>query len=230
MLPMDVPASQLAILAIFARLRFAPLLRTLGLFAKFSQFLDGSLLLPGADGDLLLEKALSAHNTSDLGTKHLDAKRIEQLVGLAGMRFRKGEAGQAVSRGPVVGALLVSRLVVAAAAASEDEERSIEEQDVYMSLPTLLPLAFAEGGLFAGILICGCWCWRRGLCQATGGLEPAWKAIFEQRMLTLADSTSGRSGGDGCGDGRLSACCGDGCTWQGIFGEQFYVSCKGKAF
>ncbi len=36
-------------------------------------------------GDLLLEKALSADNTSDLGAKHLDAKRIKKLVGLAGM-------------------------------------------------------------------------------------------------------------------------------------------------
>ncbi len=50
-------------------------------------------------GDLLLEKALTADNTSDLGTKHIDAKRIEKLVGLAGMRFRVGEAVQAVVRG-----------------------------------------------------------------------------------------------------------------------------------
>ena len=46
-------------------------------------------------GELVLERALTEDNTSDLGTKRIDGRRIEKLVGLAGMKFRSTGAEQA---------------------------------------------------------------------------------------------------------------------------------------
>ena len=151
-------------------------------------------------GDLLLEKALTADNTSDLGTKHIDAKRIEKLVGLAGMRFRVGEAGQAALKGLAVGALLARQTVVAAAAApghglpdfggsagdadgAANFASSDMDQDAYMSLTTLLLLAFALGACSMALLLCTCWCWCR-------------KRHLSPSMQALVDSTSGRHGSE----------------------------------
>jgi hypothetical protein len=128
-------------------------------------------------GDLLLEKALTADNTSDLGTKHIDAKRIEKLVGLSGMSFRVGEAGQAVVKGLAVGALLTRQTVVAAAAAPGEANLRSSNVD------SLLLLAFAAGACSMALLVCICWCWCR-------------KRHPSPSMQALVDSTSGRHGNE----------------------------------
>ena len=73
--------------------------------------------------ELVLERALTEDNTSDLGTKHIDGRRIEKLVGLAGMRFQGSVAGQAGLKGLAVAILLLGRAAATTAMEVRKEER-----------------------------------------------------------------------------------------------------------
>ena len=157
-------------------------------------------------GDLLLENALTADNTSDLGTKHIDAKRIEKLVGLAGMRFRVGEAGQAVVKVLAVGALLTRQTVVAAAAAPGAANLRSSNVD------SLLLLAFAAGACSMALLVCICWCWCRNRHPS-----PSMQALVDSTFgrpgieetaaaaASRSSSASGSSTGRPCGSERAAA-------------------------
>ena len=113
-------------------------------------------------GELILERALTEDNTSDLGTKHLDGRRIEKLVGLAGTKFRGSVAGQAGLKGLAVATLLLGRAAATTAMEIRKENDGDTEQVNYMSLSLLVLGVFTFGSCCTLLLVCSCWCWCRG--------------------------------------------------------------------
>ena len=113
-------------------------------------------------GELVLERALTEDNTYDLGTKHLDGKRIEKLVGLAGMTFRSSVAGQAGLKGLAVATLLLGRAAATTAMEIRKENDGDTEQANYMSLSLLVLGVFTFGSCCTLLVLCSCWCWCRG--------------------------------------------------------------------
>ena len=113
-------------------------------------------------GELVLERALTEDNTSDLGTKHIDGRRIEKLVGLAGMKFQGSVAGQAGLKGLAVATLLLGRAAATTAMEIRKENDGDTEQANYMSLSLLVLGVFTFGSCCTLLVLCSCWCWCRG--------------------------------------------------------------------
>ena len=112
--------------------------------------------------ELVLERALTEDNTSDLGTKHIDGRRIEKLVGVAGMKFQGSVAGQAGLKGLAVATLLLGRAAATTAMEIRKENDGDTEQANYMSLSLLVLGVFTFGPCCTLLVLCSCWCWCRG--------------------------------------------------------------------
>ena len=147
--------------------------------------------------ELVLERALTEDNTSDLGTKHIDGRRIEKLVGLAGMRFQGSVAGQAGLKGLAVATLLLGRAAATTAMEIRKENDGDTEQ-VNMSLSLLVLGVFTFGSCCTLLVLCSCWCWCRGRFaqpapkrrKQTGMREAAAPAASGLRVAAAAAPTA----------------------------------------
>ena len=120
-------------------------------------------------GEIKLECARSEDNTSDLGTKYLDRKRIDKLIGLAGLMFET--VGPAGARGLAVTTISILPSAAAGAAPADTDMKSKDEVIFWMFVVLAivgLVTVFVKAYAVVRFVVGACFCRRAG---RRGGVE-----------------------------------------------------------